>query len=223
MSIRKGLMWALVGIVLGGAGSSTQADMIQIYSTGVDDSHVVLPDGALDTHYALTTRSDGVLNTNASVVNAGYPISPSGPWYPNDASSKWIGPNATAATVPNGPYFYTTTFDLTGLIPSTAELHGSYTADDQVSIWLNGVQVAPLTTDEGYGTFFPFSITSDFVSGVNTLVLESFNTHGSPTGLRVEVSGTASAAVPEPSTLAMLGIGAAGLVAIRRRRRIVEA
>lgn len=219
----KWLVAALVGTLLGLAGPGARADMINIYSTGVDASHSPLPGGSIDPHYALTTRSDGVPGTTAYVVNDGYPIAPDGPWVANDGVSKWIGPNAGAETVPNGPYFYTTTFDLTGLIPGTAELHGYYTADDQVSIWLNGVQVAPLTPDECYGTFFPFSITSNFIGGLNTLEFQTFNTHGFPTGLRVEISGTASA-VPEPSTIALSGIGGlTGLVLVRRRRGVAEA
>jgi len=118
----------------------------------------------------------------------------------------------------NGAYNYTTTFSLAGLNPSTASISGMLGADDRVvGVELNGVLVSPAITtpDQGYRTLHSFSITSGFVSGVNTLDFLTMNTHGVVTGLIVDMTGTASV-VPEPASLSMLGIGLTGLFAFRR-------
>jgi hypothetical protein len=59
----------------------------------------------------------------------------------------------------------------------------------------------------GFSQLTPFSISSGFVSGINTLdfIVENNWPGPTPSGLQVEMTGTA--AVPEPATLAILAIG----------------
>src|SRR5437016_3623537 len=76
-------------------------------------------------------------------------------------------PNAAANLNP-GVYQYRTTFDLTGLDPTTAVLNGQWAADNLGLIQLNGVTV-PNSASQGYRSFTIFSITSGFVQGINTL------------------------------------------------------
>lgn len=59
----------------------------------------------------------------------------------------------------------------------------------------------------------PFSVSSGFEAGLNTLDFEIEQDGGSPTGILVQMTGTyTSAPIPEPSTLALLGIGIVGLI-----------
>jgi hypothetical protein len=118
----------------------------------------------------------------------------------------------------DGAYNYTTTFSLTGLTPGTASITGKLSADDQVvGVELNGVLVSPpiTTPDQSYTTLQSFSITSGFVSGTNTLEFLTMNTHGVVTGFIADMTGTATA-VPEPTSIALLGIGISGFLALRR-------
>ena len=84
-----------------------------------------------------------------------------------------------------------TTFNLTGMDPSTASLSGWAAADDSAVVKLNGVQLASIA---GFGSPTNFSLSSSFVAGVNTLdfVVTNGGSSASPTGLRVEVSGSAN-------------------------------
>jgi hypothetical protein len=117
-----------------------------------------------------------------------------------------------------------TTFDLTGFIPSTAELVMSIWADNAVhDIKLNGVStglslIHPAATAFNFAGGKTFSVNSGFVSGINTLEFLLVNDPpAGPTGLRIDLSGTAML-VPEPGTMTLLLIGVA-LAAVARRRR----
>jgi hypothetical protein len=144
----------------------------------------------------------------------GFPIPP---YLGDNSLSAWIGPfNDTQLNGPGGTYDYQTTFDLTGLDPATAILTGQWAADDQgLDVLINGVSTG--NTAAGFSSWSSFSISSGFVAGLNTLDFLVSNNSG-PTGLRVEVSGTANASgTPEPASIALMGAGLIGLSALRRR------
>ena len=163
-----------------------------LFNTGLAE------DGSVDPHYSLIQSADPYLGPNAIVANP-----PAGAWVPNTVTSKWISPSANQSQEDGGNevgnYTYQTTFDLTGLDPGSASITGQWATDNGGLIKLNGNSTGQTTGIEGFGGFTPFSISTGFVSGVNTLefVVNNF-TPGpiyNPTGLRVEMSGTATQTV----------------------------
>jgi hypothetical protein len=167
---------------------------------------------------------------------SGFPIAPAGPWLADNTSSRWIGLNtmyssgAPLTPFDPGTYIFRTTFDLTGLQPSTAVLSGKWAADNAGSIVLNGTSTG--VSNNSGAAFFAltdFSLTRGFVAGVNTLDFYVTNTYSpvggpyNPVGLRVEFTQLSVAVVPELPTYQMMivvGLCLAGVVA-RRRRHLV--
>jgi hypothetical protein len=192
------------------------APITTLYNTGVNNSGSVLANNAPDPHYTLIAPSPVVGPTFARTSASGFPISPGGPWVGDNTTSRWITPSLNA-TGPNGNYTYRTTFDLTGLDPSTASITGRWATDNPgLDILINGVSTGQVNTI-GFTAFTPFSINTGFTSGINTLDF-IVQEQGVVTGLRVEMTGTAAAAVPEPFSLGIFGTLTLGVVARRRLR-----
>ncbi|WP_165219532.1 hypothetical protein [Aquisphaera insulae] len=182
--------------------------------------------GAQDSHYALTTAPSGSgYGPNTFVADhTKYPLV-SGPWVPNTTSAQWIGPVSDRTTIPgstgSGDSAYETTFDLTGLDASTARITGKWSTDNPGEIWLNGVSTGIATIGEfAYQSMQSFSITTGFQAGTNTLEFKVNNKpidSNNPTGLIVEMTGTA--AVPEPASVSLGLISIVGCLAGRRWMR----
>lgn len=198
-----------------------------LFNTGVDNSNVILPDGASDPHYTLVSAPDGSggvtpIGSGAIVVNSsGFPIG-SGPWLANTTTSKWLSitadqsagaqPSSTSpANLQNIPYKYTLTFDLTGFNPATqiASITGQWASDNSAKMFLNGVKVAGIGVAPTFDVWHSFAFDStqfSFVSGLNTLEFDVINLYppppfdpviANPTGLRVEISGVVTN-IPTP-------------------------
>lgn len=101
-------------------------------------------------------------------------------------------------------------------------------ADDAISVWSFDMNSNVPTTVAGLGAPVVTSSALNIGNSINTLGIggQSFTTTGGKTArwddIRVtDLSGDAglqAVVIPEPGTLALLGIGLAGLIAYRRRR-----
>lgn len=200
------------------AALQVNAAAITLFNTGVDGSGTPFPHGTVgDPHYSLISVPGGTTDTRVITSAGGFPI---GPYIGDNSTSAWIGPNNDDdVNGPGGAYVYRTTFDLTGLDPTTAVIAGGWSTDNNgLDILINGSSLGFTTSGSQFSIgFSPFSVASGFVAGINTLDFVVFN-GGGPTALRVEMTGTALP-VPEPETYAMLlmGLGLLGFVAQRRK------
>ncbi len=219
----------LVVVAMMTLGAMLWADPLipTLYNTGVNDSHAVLLNGAVDTHYKATPPGASPFAVTSA---GGFPV---GPWIGDNSLSTWVRPtnnSANGETDPNGSYAYTTTFDLTGRIGSTAQITGRWSSDNNgLGIKINGVSVTPalngsfvnLPPYEGFRNWYSFGIFGGFLGNqVNTLeftVVNGVQSSGNPSGLRVEMTGTA--AVPEGAESLCLVLMAGGLFLVAARRK----
>ncbi len=158
-----------------------------LYNTGVDDTGAPLAGGAIDPHYQLVSSVD-TNNPGPSAYAAYYPA-----WMADSATSEWLSAEISTEA-PTGDFDYQTTFNLTGYNPATVTLTGKVSCDNEVmDILLNG-QDTGITDLVGFDSWIPFTITSGFQAGVNTLEFIAYNGVG-PAGFRAELSATANLAV----------------------------
>jgi len=162
-----------------------------VFGTGTDSTGALLTNTTVDPHYTITVSADPDFpGPDALVVIDGqFPI---GPWFNSGPYSKWIAPQAdqTSGNAP-GDYTYHTQFDLTGVDPNQFKVVGSWGTDNGgVDILLNGVSLG-LSNVVQFASLTPFSITSGFSSGTNTLDFKVNNAGdaASPTGFRVDLHG----------------------------------
>jgi len=178
----------LISVVMLIPISNVYADPItSIFSSGLDGSGNPLAGGASDTHYEVVETG------NQAVVRTSLP----GTYFPNDANSQWIWENANGLPI-NVVRTFKTTFDLTGLDPSTAQIAMSVGVDNQLlDIEINGVSTGQQLLGVVVGNFavlHPFSINSGFQPGINTLEF-IVQDNGAVSAFRVEI--TSATADPE--------------------------
>lgn len=156
-----------------------------LHNTGVSHEGFVLDDGATDPHYTLVLNADGP-GTEALVQDSTvFPIV-EGPWIANSELSKWIGPRFETSAAAGGDYTYRLTVNLGDYDPATVIVYGSWATDNPgLDILVNGAGSGVQNT-AGFGTLTPFTISSGFVSGTNTLEFKVRNEGAGYTGLRVE-------------------------------------
>ncbi|HME43740.1 MAG TPA: PEP-CTERM sorting domain-containing protein [Syntrophorhabdales bacterium] len=222
--VTKVLLLVMVSLCGLWAVQAEAAPIPGLFDTGVDNSNALLPYGTDDPHYTLTAAPGFTVPRSTVVYDpSSYTLYN---WVANTANSQWIGLQSSANYFSAGLYKYDISFNLTGLNPATAVITGAFAADNNGVIFLNGVSTGVTTPTLGFSSFTPFTISSGFVSGVNTLEFQVTNLadvapFGGPTGLQVQLSGTANA-VPEPLSLFLFGAGLVGMAVIGRRKQIVK-
>jgi len=204
-------------LVLATAAAANAVPITTLYNTGVSSLHVVRGNNQGETHYRLISVPSGSTSVRTATSANRFPIPP---WVGDNTLSGWVGPTgASDLAGPVGNYTYETTFDLTGLQASTASITGQWSVDNfGTNILLNGVSTGNTATD--FNNFYPLTIRTGFVAGLNTLDFV-INNAGGPTGLRVELTGNATpnaTNVPEPVSLAILGSGLFAIGVLRRKR-----
>src|ERR1700693_740556 len=119
---------AIIGLAL---GLSAFGNSIVIFNTGEGTGGTALAVGQTDPHYIL-------LSAPATVPLTAIATSPNPAWTANASSADWISPGSSGNTSwPVGNYDYETTFSLAVLNPSTAQLSGKWTSDNDACIDLN--------------------------------------------------------------------------------------
>ncbi len=181
------------GSVPGGTPGNQNATAIPtLFSTGLSANGLPVAAGSPDPHYQIVQSANGSPPPPdiAATVVTNHPA-----WAANDSTSQWISVvNPGTTNIAAGTYSYQTTFDLTGFVPSTASLTMSLYADNSVTdVLLNGqslgISAVGFASPNG-----PYTVTTGFVPGINTLEFVTNNADGpgpNPGGFRATVSGTA--------------------------------
>jgi hypothetical protein len=221
-----------IALSFGSVGQAQAATISTLFNTGVNSAGVVTPGN--DTNYTLTGSSFGATPRAVSATTFPATVYNTFPASVGDnTKSAWIGPNNAGLEDNPGTYTYSTNFNLTGLIASTANIQGKWNTDNSgLKLILNGVDVAATNTGFNNGGFSTFSLTSGFNAGLNTLAFVVNNTAGTvtptnllganPTALRVEfTSATAdlqpTAVVPEPSDFVGTAVAFGSVVLLKRK------
>ena len=222
-SVQHRLQYAAVVLLMLGGSPSVNAEVIGLFSTGVDDDGNLLAPGTIDPHYTVTLAPSSM---DLATTNAIATLSP-GWMAPPPAGSRFLGTGVdasnTPAATPSGDYIFETTFEISA-DPADVVLTGSIVVDDNLSaeVWINGTQA--LDSGAQFNLAEDFNITSadaNFLLGTNTLELRWSNTGDNVGGIAFGVTGSV---VPEPSSFAFLGlIGVAGAVRYRRRQNSSKA
>ena len=213
MKICSSLGRLLAGLSTTLALTVSAAPMFGLYNTGVDNSGALLAAGSIDQHWSGPAAE--------YAMPGGY-----GPWTAPNTTSSWLSINPGGEAYV-GYYNLATSFDLAGFDASTVSITGRCAVDNiPIAIFVNGHAIAGQSC-AGFSGWNTFTLASDFISGVNSLVFQYYN-QSHQEGFRAEftsLSGTAlNAPIPEPVPVALVftALGALGLAARRQQSKSAE-
>ncbi len=212
----QSLFTALAVIIAQSVHGQISISVPGLYNTGVNNAGVVLPIQSLEQHYTVSGAA------SIAYVEPAVNYPPLGwAWLAAPAGSAWIGPNSTTNTAspdPVGVYSYKIQFDLSSFNPAQVRISGFWMTDNTGELFLNNVNTGFTTDAESYKHLSGFDLTTGFISGINSLEFRVLNEFVGPNPTGLCVSGLAATLVPEPTALALLVMGFAG-VTIRRRSK----
>ena len=221
MKIAKNTLLALLAMFFFAAFAQRAAATTINLSTGQNGSGVIQTSGGLADALWTVTGATGESGTHPAETvfpnDADFGINPAGGtcgvgtnWLCNDSSSDWIAFNPLSSANGNGTY--STTFDLSSLVLSTAILSGSWTVDDAGTLSVNGHTISTLTSGDPWTSLHSFTVpNADLLPGVNTITMQITSSDNFLEGVRLNGSVTGTA-TPEPGLLGLLGLGMAAIV-----------
>jgi hypothetical protein len=187
----------------------------------VDPAHYVAPSLSLVTDATWLVITPAGNQSGQSITSVGAAFEAANPGWNTSLTyntSSWSVPRVSTSdaiwgATTDSPAYLRKTFHLNAPVSNATLLA---TADDDAIIYINGVEVARDTNKSASG-FGPLDVTNYLTTGDNLIAVKGQNA-GGPDSFTLHLLATAA---PEPSTLAVLGVGvgAIGLLALVRRRR----
>jgi len=160
---------------------------VSSYHSGVN-ANGLMPLGSFDSGVVLSCAPPGVTTGPAQVTN------PNPFWMPNGPDSQWLAPVGNPS-LPGGLYCYSYRFNLPPCTNGTPKyaVTGQWMGDDAGTIYVNGIPTGNnLPNGWAFTNWHPISITSGLVPGPNTLTFFVTNASFGDTGIRVELTNSAS-------------------------------